>query len=145
MVARGRPGAGPRLVSIQKKNYASPIWFIRWHQGNHTRERSTGTGDRVEAELIFARWLIDRGKGFDRPKGVRYPSEMSIDEALVIYMDGHVDQLAAPERLVYAVPRLMEWWGVRTVDVRSIGSVRAASRRRPRRSSRSSERRSITV
>jgi integrase len=108
-VPGGRPGKGPRLVLVGR------AWTIRWHEAGHTRERSTGSGERGEAEKVFGRWLLDRG--LERPVvGPRYPDEFSVAEALTIYADRHAARLIGAARVGFAMTRLLEWWRDRRVD-----------------------------
>jgi integrase len=128
-VASGRPGQGPRLVSIKRKGYSEPVWFMRWHEHNHTRERSTGTTDSIEAQTIFGRWLVEHGKAFDRPT-TRWPSEMAIVEALTLYGERHAVQLPSAARVGYAMTALINWWGDKCVEVVNPESCNAYTRYR---------------
>jgi integrase len=111
---RGRPNQGPKLVFIQKKGWSQPLGYIRWNEGGRSRERATGTSDRGQAEKIFARWLLERAN--DQPRGPRYPAETGIAEILALYAEKRASELAAPERVGYAIDRLCDWWGDRRVD-----------------------------
>jgi integrase len=110
---KGRPTQGPKLVRLHKKGWKGPTYYIRWTEGSRTRERTTGTSERIEAEKIFANWLLERGTEHHGP---RYPAEASIADMLKIYADGRAPDLSAPERVGYAIDRLCDWWGDRRVD-----------------------------
>ena len=115
---RGRPNEGPKLVKRQNKGWREPIWYIRWSESGRTREHTTGTSDRGQADQIFGRWLIERGQNPEEPRpiGPRYPTEAAIAEMLALYGAQHAPSLSDPQRVGYAIKRLIEWWGDRKVD-----------------------------
>lgn len=112
---RGRPNQGPKLVQIHKKGWLGALYYIRWSERGRSRERATGTADRREAEKIFAQWLLERDDAVART-GPRYPAEVGIAEMLAVYAQESAPDLAAPERVGYAIDRLCDWWGDRRVD-----------------------------
>jgi hypothetical protein len=48
-----RRNQGPRLRYLNKRE----AYYITWTEHGRSRERSTGTADREQAENIFAEWL----------------------------------------------------------------------------------------
>lgn len=114
-----RKSEGPQLRPNTKKD---GIWYIYWTEKRAgrsvSRERSTGTRDRAEANRIFAEWL-DAGGGNDsiRWDGPRRAAQASIADVLAVYAQEHTaSHTAAPERTGYAINALLSWWGERTCD-----------------------------
>jgi len=97
-------------------------FYITWTEHGRSRERSTGTADREQAEIIFAEWLHRRG----RRAGPSDPASILVTKT------------AAPARIAYAVDALIDFFeGNSVADVtpqtcgryverrgRSIGTVR---------------------
>jgi hypothetical protein len=114
---RGRPTSEPRLILSDRAGRA-PIYYIRWNDGTGDRKRSTGTGERREADKIFAQWLLEQkdqaqfGPG-DRP---RYPREVPIAQVLAKFADERGPEVRDGARIGYAVKSLTAWWGDRCVD-----------------------------
>ena len=48
-----RRNQGPRLRWLEKRK----CFYIAWTEHGRSRERSTGTADREQAEIVFAEWL----------------------------------------------------------------------------------------
>ena len=115
---RGRPNQGPKLVELQKPGWRAPVWYIRWSENGRSRERTTGTADRGEAEQIYARWLIERGRSPDEPTrtGPRYPHEIGIADILDIYGTEHAPNVVSSKRIGQAIIHLLDWWRDRRVD-----------------------------
>lgn len=112
---RGRPASEPRLL-LEKVKGRAPLWFIYWHDGERRRKSSTGTGERGEADKIFARWLLDHEdekRGFS--PSARYPHEVAIIDVLDGFAEDRSSEVRFPERLNYAIKRLAAWWGDRNV------------------------------
>ena len=53
-----RRNQGPRLRWLDKRK----CFYITWTEHGRSRERSTGTADREQAEIVFAEWLQRRGR-----------------------------------------------------------------------------------
>lgn len=115
-MSRGRPASEPRLIR-EKAKRRNPLFFIYWHDGERRRKRSTGTGERAEANKIFARWLLDHE---DRERGFvlspRYPHEVAIIDILDAYAEARTGEVRFPDRINYAIMRLAAWWQNRRVD-----------------------------
>jgi integrase len=63
------------------------------------------------------RWFLDRGKfSVEQKERPRYPSEVTIAEALTLYAVKHASGLEGAPRVGFAITRLLEWWGDRRVD-----------------------------
>jgi integrase len=113
---RGRPAKEPRLDLTQKDGRPA-VWSILWHDGERQRTRSTGTSDRGQADQIFARWLLDQqDEQRGLPRSPRYPHEATISELLDAYAKARANEIRFPERLGYAIQRLVPRWSDRTVD-----------------------------
>ena len=98
-----RPSKGARLY-LRKRKGRAPIWVIRDEGGAET---STGTGSRPEAESILADYI---GHKY-RPNGPVDAHELTISQALLIYAEDHAPDLAAAERVAYAIEALEPFWG----------------------------------
>lgn len=85
----------PRLERDRK---GSGIWYIRYRQGR-SREQSTGTRSREEAEKYFGQWLRDRGQGINPG----HPHEVTIDLILANYAEEHAPHTQDAERIPVAV------------------------------------------
>jgi integrase len=113
---RGRPSREPRIDILEQAGRA-PVYYIFWHDGQRQQRRTTGTGERGEADKIFARWLLDRQ---DQQRGLatspRYPHEVAIIDILDAFAEGRSSKVRFPERINYAILRLAAWWGDRKVD-----------------------------
>lgn len=113
---RGRTTREPRLLLLQQPARA-PIYYVCWHDGQRQCRRSTGTGERAEADQIFARWLLDRQ---DQQRGLstspRYPHEVAIIDILDAFAENRSAKVRFPERINFAVMRLATWWSDRKVD-----------------------------
>ncbi len=99
-----------------KKGLKSYLWYIvgrrkdecgRWH--NVERGTGCGPGEKPEAERKLGEYLIAARD--PRPSGPRDPAAFPIADALSIYMTEHAPHVAAPERIGYAVARLLPFWG----------------------------------
>ena len=113
---RGRSRSEPRLFLEERKD-RTPIWYIRWHDGQRACKRSTGTSSRREADKIFARWLVDYENESQRlPVSPRYPAEARISDVLAAYAKERGPELADAARVGQMIKRLLSWWQDRKVD-----------------------------
>ena len=80
------------------------IWIIR---DTGRGDCSTGARDRREAETALALYITER----DRPRGPASADEMSVSEALNIYLEQHAPTVADPARIAYAAVPLIGFWG----------------------------------
>lgn len=113
---RGKTANPPRLL-LETRPGRAPTWLIKWHDGEREQKRRTGTGDRGEADKIFARWLIEHhDEQAGRIGHARYPHEVAIADILAAYAEEHGADTRFPERSLYAIKRLLAWWGDRNVD-----------------------------
>ena len=83
-----RRNQGPRLRWLQKRQ----CFYINWTEHGRSRERSTGTADREQAEIIFAEWLQRRG----RRSGPSDPSAILVTDVLTEYAMAKADEVMAP-------------------------------------------------
>lgn len=97
-----RRNQGPRLRWLEKRKR----YYITWTERGRSRERSTGTSDREQAENFFADWLQSRG----HRNGPSDPSEIFVTEILNNYAEFRGPKVAAPERIGYAVDALTDFW-----------------------------------
>lgn len=103
-----RRNQGPRLRWLAKRG----CFYITWTEYGRSRERSTGTADRQQAETAFGEWLQARG----RRGGPRDPSELYVTDVLTDYAAERGPKVAAPERIAYAVEPLIDFWAGRALS-----------------------------
>jgi integrase len=97
-----RRNQGPRLRWLVKRQ----CFYITWTERSRSRERSTGTADREQAENVFAEWLHERG----HHAGPRDPSEILVTDVLDEYLKQRGPKIIAPERLAYAALPLTDFF-----------------------------------
>jgi integrase len=102
-----RRNSGPRLRFLKKRG----CFYICWTEGGRSRERSTCTSDRQQAEIVFAEFLRVR----IRASGPRDPAEILVTDVLADYAQEHAPHTSAPWRVAYAVTGLARFWEGRTV------------------------------
>src|SRR5438093_9232881 len=101
-----RPARGPYL----EWNKDRGRWYILYRDAGRTRERSTGTSDRAEADYQLAEFTIERRRG-QQPAGPCDPGQFSIAEALALYGAEQAPATSDPQRIGYAINALMPFWG----------------------------------
>jgi len=105
-----RRNQGPRLVWLQKRK----CFYIRWTERGRSRERSTGTADREQAEIVFAEWLQLRR----RRDGPSDPAAILVTDVLNLYLQERGPRVVAPGRIAYAVLALTDFFeGLAVADV----------------------------
>lgn len=97
-----RPNTGPKLIWLKERG----AFYIRLYERGKKRVRSTGTADRREAEAALARFI---GASHSHA-GPREPHEVSVAEALTLYMEHHAVKTVDPARISYAVSALLPFW-----------------------------------
>jgi integrase len=102
-----RRNSGPRLRYLEKRR----CFYIVWTERGRSRERSTRTADRQQAEIAFAEFLRIR----TRTAGPRDPAEVLVTDILSDYAQEHAPETAAPWRIAYAVEGLTSFWEGQTV------------------------------
>lgn len=95
-----RPAKGARLY-LRKRKGRPDAYVIRDMGGI---EVATGTADRREAEAALAAYIQQRHR-------ISHPHELTCGEALMIYGEEYAPSVAAPERIGYAMDRLLPFWG----------------------------------
>ena len=87
-------------------------YYIFWtDEDGRSRERTTGTKDRREAEIIFAEWLLGRGQ----KRGPSDPAETLITDALTTYANEHGGDVVAPRIIGCAISSLSGFWQGRAI------------------------------
>ena len=102
-----RRNQGPRLRWLNKRE----VYYITWTEHGRSRERSTGTADREQAEIVFAEWLQLRG----RRDGPSDPASILVTDVLNHYLQQRGPKIAAPGRIAYAVLALTDFFEGNTV------------------------------
>lgn len=111
----GRRNSGPRLRWLEKRG----CWYIAWSENGRSRERSTGTRDRDEAEIALAKFI----EGRRARSGPRDPNEVTVTETLTAYGEDalrrkELGKVAAVDRIGYALDPLARFWeGVTAAEV----------------------------
>ena len=99
--------AGPRLRWLKKRG----CFYITWSEHGRSRERSTGTAHREQAEAFFGEWLHARG----RRSGPRDPDEVLVTDVLTDFARERGPKVAAPEVMGRAIVMLTGFWEGRVV------------------------------
>jgi integrase len=102
-----RRNSGPRLRFLGKRG----CYYITWTERHRSRERSTGTADRRQAEIALAEFIHVR----TREAGPRGPTETLVTDLLADYAEERGPKTAAPWRIGAAIAPLTTFWQGRTV------------------------------
>jgi integrase len=102
-----RRNSGPHLRFLNKRG----CYYISWTDRHRSRERSTGTADRAEAEIALAEFIHQR----TRTAGPRDPAETLVTDVLADYAEEVGPTTAAPWRIGAAIAPLATFWEGRTV------------------------------
>jgi integrase len=105
-----RRNQGPRLRWLAKRK----CFYIVWTEHGRSRERSTCTAEREQAEIVFAEWLQRRG----RRAGTSDPTSVLVTDVLNEYQEQRGPKVAAPARIAYAVLALTDFF-----ESNSVGDV----------------------
>jgi integrase len=105
-----RPARGPYL----EFNESRGRWYILYRDAGRTRERSTGSGDREEANRRLAEFILAQ-RVKQQADGPRDPGAFPIADALTLYGAEQAPNTADPARIGYAITALLPYWGARTV------------------------------
>jgi integrase len=97
-----RRNQGPRLRWLAKRQ----CFYITWTERGRSRERSTGTADREQAEIKFADWMQLR----KRRSGPSDPSAVLVTDILNDYQRERGPKVHAPGRIAYAVLALTDFY-----------------------------------
>lgn len=100
-----RPADPPRLILRQQAD-RPPVWQIIWSEAGRRRRRSTGTGDRRQADRILQAFRAEI-----KPElASRAIDEILIADLLDRYAETAAARTEAPERIGYAIRRLAPFW-----------------------------------
>lgn len=128
-------GPDNRHGARRKPEMRTYVWYIEDKQKEEggrwrTIERSTGCvlGERAEAERKLGEYLI--AKRDPRPSGPRDPAAFPIADALSLYMMEHAPHVTAPDRIGYAVTKLLPFWGGQMVGAITGNTCRAYAKQR---------------
>jgi integrase len=117
-----RRNSGPHLYWHRNREG----WYIAWTERGRSRERSTGTADREQAQVALAEFLQQR----DRRAGPRDPSQILVTDVLNEYQEQRSQKVEAPARIAYAVLALTDFFeGNTVVDVTPQTCSRYAEKR----------------
>lgn len=94
-----RPSKGARLYWRKDTEQ----WVIL----DGKKQRGTGTASRREAESRLAEYTIQR----DRPGVANEPEKLTLAAALETYVEEHARTVKDPERIIYAMTPLLDFWG----------------------------------
>ena len=93
-----RRNQGPRL----KWHRSGSGWYICWNEAGRYFERSTGTKDSEEAQIVFAEWLQVR----QRKHGPSDPAKTLVTDVLNYYASKHGAEVLGKQTLGNAVANL---------------------------------------
>jgi integrase len=117
-----RRNTGPRLIYLKKRN----CYYIGWTERGRSRQRSTGTADREQAEIALAEFLQKR----DHRAGPRDPSQVLVTDLLTEYATERGPRVVAQDRIAYAIIPLIDFFeGNSVADVRPEACRRYADNR----------------
>lgn len=102
-----RRNRGPRLRWLEKRG----CWYITWTESGRSRERSTGSTDRGEAEIALAAFIQSR----KRHSGPRDPDEVLVSEVLAAYGEERGPEVASPIRIACAIEALLPYFASKTL------------------------------
>ena len=102
-----RRNSGPHLRFLHKRR----CYYITWTERGRSRERSTGTANREQAEIALAEFIHQR----TRSAGPRDPAETLITDILADYAQERAPATSAPWRIGYAIAALATFWEGRTL------------------------------
>lgn len=97
-----RRNQGPRLRWLAKRK----CFYITWTEYGRSRERSTGSADREQAEIVFGEWLQRRG----HRKGPSDPAAILVTDVLNEYTEQRGPKVSSPARIAYAVLALTDFF-----------------------------------
>src|SRR5262249_16954769 len=89
-----RRNQGPRLRWLEKR----ACFYVVWTERGRSRECSTGTPDREQAEIFLAQWLQRRG----RRAGPSDPAQVLVTDVLEDYQQHRGPKVVAPDRIPFA-------------------------------------------
>jgi integrase len=101
-----RRNTGPRLRFLEKRQ----CFYVVWTEGGRSRERSTGTANREQAEVALGEFIAARTKR----SGPRDLAETLVTDVLAAYGEAKADTPAAA-RIGAAIAVLVPFWSGRTV------------------------------
>ena len=119
-----RRNNGPRLRFLEKRG----CYYITWTERGRSRERSTGTADREQAQIALADFLQQRGSN----AGPRDPAEMLVTEALTIYAAERGPHVMAPGQMGRSIAALIGPWEGKRVSHITPASCEAYAAKRAR-------------
>src|SRR5262249_37386236 len=105
--AMSRRNQGPRLRWLGKRG----SYYITWTERGRSRERSTGTTDREQAQVALAEFLRQR----DRRGGPRDPSQILVAAILSDSARARGPNVTAPDVMGRSIAPLVEFWAGKTV------------------------------
>lgn len=121
-----KPNRGASLKWRDERNE----WEIIWFERGKRRRRSTGTADRQDADRALADHLYAQQAKALQTAGPRYPNQITVTEALTLYVSEHGPQAKDAARIGYAVKALLTFWGTLGVDAVKGETCRDFYRRR---------------
>ena len=100
-------------------------WIIL--DGGKQRRTGFGHGQHREAEDALAAYIAQRAP---ERIGPAQPGEITVGEILAAYLDGHGHEVAAPQRMIYAVKALLPFFADKTADSVKRATCKAYERHR---------------
>jgi integrase len=119
-----RRNSGARLRFLEKRR----CYYIVWTERGRSRERSTGTADREQAEIALAAFIAGRAKA----AGPRDPAAVLVTDVLADYAQERGASTASPWRISAAIGALVPFWQGLTVGNITGETCRAYAKARGR-------------
>lgn len=102
-----RRNNGPRLRFLDKRG----CYYITWTERGRSRERSTGTADRDQAQIALAEFIRQRVHSV----GPRDPAEVLVTDVLRDYATERGPEVLAPAQMGRSIAALIPYWAGRAV------------------------------
>ncbi len=121
-----RRNQGPRLRWFDRRE----CFYVVWTEHGRSRECSTGTASREQAEAFFANWMQDKGRRTST--GPSDPTEVLVTDLLAEYAEERDGEVFAGDRIAYAISALTDFWQGRKVSEVTKLTCRAYAKKRGR-------------
>ncbi len=123
----------PPRLERDRKNKKNGNYYVYWTEAGRSREHSTRTRDREQAEIYFAEWKLRRL----RPDRAIEPHEFFVANAVANYLSKRMNHVADPERLANAARPVIEFFDGYTVgDLNEVLILEYCSKRKNTRNGR---------
>jgi integrase len=117
-----RRNSGPRLKWYPKRGNGT--YYIAWSEAGRSRERSTGTCVRADAEICLAAFIGSK------QTGPRDPGQVLVTAVLADYLRERGPSIIARDRIVHATEALVPFWTGKMIGQITSETCKAYCRKR---------------